>query len=401
MSASTSVHQLYQCLEQVGKGAFGSVHKGRHIPSGKVVAVKIVDLDGEGADDDDVASMQREVALLTQLRGGPNIVNYYGCFLDGPRVWIIMDFADGGSVRDFVEGSPNDGLEEKHVVIIIREVLIGLNYLHKCSVIHRDIKAANVLVTSSGKVLICDFGVSAILATTVGKRNTFIGTPYWMAPEVAQPSPSYDTKADIWSLGIMVYEMIKGSPPQAGVPQMKLIQMLPSLKPARFLENEASKDLRDFLPFCLTEAPADRLTAEELLKAKWIKASAKVPVTNLKVLLGRVPQRTEEEVSSESREPATEERSGNSFQDFDSEHPWEFDTVRSHTGETYEDTTTIRAGPAPTKLPPSLRHLFDADGAYPPDPFRIPTPGAAADGIPKPTVIIPPLSAPALSAPAL
>ncbi|KAA1477757.1 Pkinase-domain-containing protein [Dentipellis sp. KUC8613] len=294
-SSAVSVRQIYQCVEQVGKGAFGSVHKGRHIPSGKVVAIKIVDLDSEDADDD-VLSMQREVALLTQLRGGPNIINYYGCFLDGPRVWIIMDYADGGSVRDFIENSPSEGIEEKFAVIITREVLVGLAYLHKCAVIHRDIKAANVLVTSTGKVLICDFGVSAILATTVGKRNTFIGTPFWMAPEIAAPSPSYDTKADIWSLGILVYEMIKGNPPHLGVAPLKLIQMLPTMKPARFLENEASVALREFLPLCLTEVPGNRFTADELLKTKWIKASAKVPVTSLRSLLNRLAESKSDDV---------------------------------------------------------------------------------------------------------
>ncbi|TFY71105.1 hypothetical protein EVG20_g1888 [Dentipellis fragilis] len=369
-SSAVSVRQIYQCVEQVGKGAFGSVHRGRHIPSGKVVAIKIVDLDSEDADDD-VLSMQREVALLTQLRGGPNIINYYGCFLDGPRVWIIMDYADGGSVRDFIENSPSEGIEEKFAVIITREVLVGLVYLHKCAVIHRDIKAANVLVTSTGKVLICDFGVSAILATTVGKRNTFIGTPFWMAPEIAAPSPSYDTKADIWSLGILVYEMIKGNPPHLGVAPLKLIQMLPTMKPARFLENEASQALREFLPLCLTEAPVNRFTADELLKTKWIKATAKVPVTSLRALLNRLAEsKSDDVVPSENSDQNDQEFTGN---DPDSEDPWEFETVRGLSSEkpSLNDASTIRAGPPSSKLPPSLRHIFDVDGSSTPDPFRI------------------------------
>jgi len=110
-----------------------------------------------------------------------------------------MESAQGGSVYSFMQSFPNNCLEEKYVVVIVREVLTGLNYLHKSNVIHRDTKAANVLVTASGKVMICDFGVSALLATINSKRNTFIGTPYWMAPEVAQPVPAYDTKTDIWS----------------------------------------------------------------------------------------------------------------------------------------------------------------------------------------------------------
>ncbi|KAH9956473.1 Pkinase-domain-containing protein [Lactifluus volemus] len=251
-----SVHELYQRLETVGKGSYGSVHKGIHRATGNVVALKIIDLDAD--DGDDVDSIQREVSLLTQLRDGPNITKYYGCHLDGPRVWIVMEFAEGGSVYSLMQASPNNCLEEKYVVVIVREVLIGLNYLHKSNVIHRDIKAANVLVTASGKVIICDFGVSALLATTNSKRNTFIGTPYWMAPEVAQPVPAYDTKADIWSMGIMIYEMVKGSPPHFRVAHLKVIQMIPK-----------------------------RLAAEDLLKTKWIKNASRVPITVLKDLLLR------------------------------------------------------------------------------------------------------------------
>ena len=296
-----SVHELYLRMETVGKGSYGSVHKGIHRATGNVVALKIIDLDAD--DGDDVDSIQREVALLTQLRDGPNITKYYGCYLDGPRVWIVMEFAQGGSVYSLMQSSPNNCLEEKYVVIIVREVLTGLNYLHKSNVIHRDIKAANVLVTASGKVMICDFGVSALLATTNSKRNTFVGTSYWMAPEVAQPIPAYDTKADIWSLGIMIYEMMKGSPPHFRVAHLKVIQMIPKVKPPRLAENEGSKDLRDFIPFTLTETPSDvcpllalfysfadvlqRLPAEELLKTKWIKSASKTPVTILKDLLLR------------------------------------------------------------------------------------------------------------------
>jgi serine/threonine protein kinase len=254
-----SVHELYERLETVGKGSYGSVHKGIHRATGNVVALKIIDLDAD--DGDDVDSIQREVALLTQLRDGPNITKYYSCHLDGPRVWIVMEFAQGGSVYSLMQSSPNNCLEEKYVVVIVREVLTGLNYLHKSNVIHRDIKAANVLVTASGKVMICDFGVSALLATTNSKRNTFIGTPYWMAPEVAQPVPAYDTKADIWSLGIMIYEMMKGSPPHFRIAHMKVIQMIPKVKPPRLAENEGSKDLRDFIPFTLTESPPDVRTS--------------------------------------------------------------------------------------------------------------------------------------------
>ncbi|EGN99912.1 hypothetical protein SERLA73DRAFT_53219 [Serpula lacrymans var. lacrymans S7.3] len=250
-----SVHQLFRRLETVGKGAYGSVHKGVHIPTGNVVALKIINLDTA---DDDVEAIQREVALLTQLRDAPNVTKYYGCYLDGPRVWIVMEFAQGGSVRTLMQASKEGVIEERYIVIIVREVLVGLSYLHKSAIIHRDIKAANVLITASGKVMICDFGVSALSATTTSKRNTLMGTPNWMAPEVAQAVPAYDSKADIWSLGIMVYEMVKGAPPHADMRDaIKVMHMITRVKPPRLNEGEASKDLRDFVSNCLRELPGD------------------------------------------------------------------------------------------------------------------------------------------------
>ncbi|KAH9176437.1 Pkinase-domain-containing protein [Lactarius sanguifluus] len=325
-----SVHELYQRLET------------------------IIDLDAD--DGDDVDSIQREVALLTQLRDGPNITKYYGCHLDGPRVWIVMEFAQGGSVYSLMQSSPNNSLEEKYVVVIVREVLIGLNYLHKSNVIHRDIKAANILVTALGKVMICDFGVSALLATTNSKRNTFIG--------------------------IMIYEMIKGSPPHFRVAHLKVIQMIPKVKPPRLVENEGSKDLRDFIPFTLTESPSDRLTAEELLKARWIKNASKAPVTILKDLLLRYGAWEKSgSKPSDLSELLPWEKENDSENLESDENPWEFDTVRGRSFDTSgsgspqaanEDGSLATVRPQPSKLPTSLRHLFDSDTASVPDPFRIP-----------------------------
>jgi len=249
-----SVHQLYKRLETVGRGAYGSVHKGIEIATGNVVALKIINLDTE---DDDVGDIQREVALLTQLRDAPNVTKYYGCYLDGPRVWIVMEYAQGGSVRTLMKACPDGIVEEKYTVIVVREVLAALAYLHRSGIIHRDIKAANILITAAGKVMICDFGVSALLTTATSKRNTFIGTPYWMAPEVAQAVPNYDTKADIWSLGILIYEMAKGSPPHSNLDAARVLQLLPRTRAPRLIEGEGSKDMRDFVALCLKESSAD------------------------------------------------------------------------------------------------------------------------------------------------
>ncbi|THH28661.1 hypothetical protein EUX98_g5529 [Antrodiella citrinella] len=379
MAPSQSVHQLYKRLETIGKGAYGSVHKGIHLSTGNIVALKIINLDTE---DDDVGDIQREVALLTQLRDAPNVTQYYGCYLDGPRVWIVMEYAQGGSVRTLMKACKDSVVEEKYVVLILREVLIGLAYLHKSSIIHRDLKAANVLITASGKVMICDFGVSALLVTGSSKRNTLVGTPHWMAPEVAHAS-AYDTKADIWSLGIMIFEMAKGSAPHSHIiDQAKLIQMIPRMKPPRLLEGEGSKDLRDFVVQCLRESPADRLSADELLKTKLIR-NAKSSNTILKELLLRYdawvqgggtrmsmvgPLGWEEDEEKEKGQEFGLPESGDA--------PWEFDTVRGKTdgnssndresspGLFAEETSsnpTVR--PPKSKVPPTLRMLFEDDSA--------------------------------------
>ena len=168
-----------------------------------------------------------------------------------------MEYAQGGSVLALMKTSPDGCLEEKYVAIIVREVLIGLHHLHKSSIIHRDIKAANILISAVGKVMICDFGVSALLATASSKRNTLTGTPYWMAPEVVQSVPAYDTKADVWSLGIMIYEMAKGSPPHSHLDKFQVMQLIPRTKPPRLVEREGGKDMRDFVSFCLRESPVE------------------------------------------------------------------------------------------------------------------------------------------------
>ncbi|KAJ7680224.1 Pkinase-domain-containing protein, partial [Mycena polygramma] len=379
-----SVHQLYKRLETVGKGAYGSVHKGID-RAGNIVALKIINLDIES---DDVGDIQREVALLTQLRDAPNITKYFGCHMDGPRVWIVMEFAQGGSALSLMKASKDGCLEEKYVNVIIREVLIALSYLHKVPVIHRDIKAANVLVTATGKVMICDFGVSALLTTAGSKRNTMTGTPYWMAPEVVQTVPAYDTKADIWSLGIMIYEMIKGSPPHSNLEPFKVMDLIPRVKPPRLLETEGSKDMRDFMANCLKESPSERLPAEELVKTKWIKSISKVGTAILQDVVRRLEQAGRRASLAEPLDwEADEERecvphAFNCHMPID-ENPWEFDTVRGSAflyqdmempdnseNDSFQTHATIRPPAAP--LPSSLLRLFEDEAATPQDSFRVP-----------------------------
>ncbi|PWN34280.1 Pkinase-domain-containing protein [Meira miltonrushii] len=281
---SPPVHTTFKRLELVGRGAYGAVYRGMHIASGKAVALKVVNLD---TPDDDVSEIQKEVALLSQLREttSKNVIRYWGCWLREAELWIVMDFAEGGSVRTLMKAGP---IAEKYACIIVRESLIALSFLHKSGIIHRDIKAANILLTTEGRIQLADFGVAATLVSSSvhSRRMTFVGTPYWMAPEVITQGKSYDQSADIWSLGITVYEMLMGNPPLSNEDQMRVIMMIPKNKPPRLpAESNFSPALREFVALCLNEEPKERPNSDELSKTKWIKASVKTPVSILKELI--------------------------------------------------------------------------------------------------------------------
>jgi len=180
-----------------------------------------------------------------------------------------MEFLDGGSVLDKVKKAP---MSEGQIAVVVREVLLGLQYLALEKKIHRDIKAANILLAKDGQVKLADFGASGQLTDTVTKCNTFVGSPYWMAPEILTES-KYDGKADIWSLGITCIEMLNGKPPLAEHPPLKVISLIPGRDPPSLDKSKYSAKFCDFVSLCLTKDPAKRPAIKELLKHPFVAES--------------------------------------------------------------------------------------------------------------------------------
>jgi len=201
----------------------------------------------------------------------PQVVRFYGSFIkENSELWIVMEYCAAGSVSDIMR-LRKQTLTEEQIAVIIKSTLKGLEYMHSHMKIHRDIKAGNILLNSKGEAKLADFGVSGQLSDSTAKRNTVIGTPYWMAPEVIQEN-GYGVSADIWSLGITCIEMAQGHPPYNNIHPMRAIFVIPSRPPPKLEQPEKfSDDFNSFIALCLVKKPEERMTATQLLETPFIK----------------------------------------------------------------------------------------------------------------------------------
>ncbi|KAJ8950087.1 hypothetical protein NQ318_017812 [Aromia moschata] len=250
--------------------------QGRHTKTGQLAAIKVMDVT-----EDEEEEIKLEINVLKKYSNHRNIATYYGAFIKksppgkDDQLWLVMEYCGAGSVTDLVKSTKGQSLKEEWIAYICREILRGLSYLHSNKVIHRDIKGQNVLLTDNAEVKLVDFGVSAQLDRTIGRRNTFIGTPYWMAPEVIacdeNPDATYDNRSDLWSLGITALEMAESQPPLCELHPMRALFLIPRNPPPRLKSKKWNKKFHGFIETVLVKDYHERPYTEQLLKHPFIR----------------------------------------------------------------------------------------------------------------------------------
>ncbi|XP_071334316.1 mitogen-activated protein kinase kinase kinase kinase 2 isoform X3 [Trachinotus anak] len=258
----------YELIHRIGCGTYGDVFKARNIRTSELAAIKIVKLDPG----DDITSIQQEITMMKECKH-KNIVAYFGSYHRNTKLWICMEFCGGGSLQDIYHVT--GPLREKQIAYVCRETLQGLYHLHETGKMHRDIKGANILLTERGDVKLADFGVAAEISASVAKRKSFIGTPYWMAPEVAavEKKGGYNHLCDIWAVGITAIELAELQPPMFDLHPMRALMLMSksSFQPPKLKDKSKwSAGFQSFVKMSLIKSPRKRPSAETLLQHPFV-----------------------------------------------------------------------------------------------------------------------------------
>ncbi|XP_076165808.1 sterile20-like kinase isoform X2 [Ptiloglossa arizonensis] len=348
--------EFWEMVGELGDGAFGKVYKAQHKQTNQLAAAKMCALEGE----DDLSDFMIEIDILSECKH-PNVVELHEAYFIEGKLWMLIEYCDGGAV-DSIMVELEKALTEPQIAYICEHMTKGLAFLHKSKVIHRDLKAGNVLLTMAGGVKLADFGVSAKNKHTLQKHDTFIGTPYWMAPEVVlcetfRDNP-YDFKVDIWSLGITLIEFAQMEPPNHEMSPMRVLLKIQKSDPPKLDQpGKWSKDFNDFIAKALIKDPTSRPTADELLKHPFLNRNLdSKPIRDL--LLEYKADVVEEELVDEEAE---EQRT--------SQLPLELDqlgddsaSMRSDADVKISEKENLVASPVSAKKEESHKREINRDG---------------------------------------
>jgi serine/threonine protein kinase len=270
----------YEFEELIGKGAYGRVYKGHQKPSGRLVAIKVLDIDSldykslRDFRDESIKDFIHETKVMKQVKdaGAKNINELIEAISIHSQLWLVCEYCPGGSVRTLMRAT-NDKLDEKYIIPIARELAVGLRAIHEAGIIHRDVKAANILVHEEGRLEICDFGVAGVLQSQRDKRSTWIGTPHWMPPEMfatRSEAHLYGSEIDVWAYGCTLFEFANGNPPNAGLRERMQIGRQLNRKTPQLNSDKYSQGLKDLIAFALDSNPATRPTMADILNHPYI-----------------------------------------------------------------------------------------------------------------------------------